>query len=887
MADNSNDAIPQPKDAHKEVKADNVADPAAALRAEGNTTARPPEGKPTAGLHDVPIGQSVEAAKPLARAGDNATEAAALKAADAPVVPKDVPLNGITDETTLRHTIQDALKQAKDGAPVNFDVDTRVKLTGADGKPIKGTQASILMDEMQKAYPERSFTFAKPDLNPGDKGYAEIPAPAISKDGIHLSTKENPITTAKDIPLADGGTLPAGSKFEVGTLMDGNNVKSADPTGKVWATTPDGKFVQVADAGKTATLPADSISTDPHQAGQLPSKGDHIIVRTSKAVDPDGKPLLDAYPNNADSFNANYKPGTAPDMYAAKPKSADHFLLPPDVSVKAETEYGPASASGAKQDYFMSSGFADAKDATAKNYTGVTDLRSATELMRIRTESGMTDHTQVEAGLAKVTEALAKPGEVSLKGITDEATMRAAIREGIAQAKEGKPVSFDVDTRLPVTSSDGKPIKGATEASILYDEMKKAYPQDAYVFSKPDLKPGDKGYSEIPAPEVTKDGIHLSTKENMITTEKAFTAPNGEQVPAGSQFEVGTMLDGQTLKSADPQGKVWAKTPDGKMIELADAGKSFQLQTDVVSSDPKKAGQLPNKGDHIIVRTGSGTDPDGKPLLDAYPNDAAGFSMNYKPGSSPDMFAAKPKSADHFKLPENVTVQADTAYGPSTASGAKQDYFMTSGFADAKDATAKNYTGVTDQRSAQELMRIRSESGMTETTQVEAGLKAAQAAEAAKHAPAEAAPKPAGLDSIAVADINKAVTDFGSKITSADAGKAMFMAGLKDPEVMARFLEDIKDPAARDMAKEMVDRVKGMNEADQARFQESLLNQKAGLDLAGKGDPEFRGGLDGISKNGGLAVAVLIAVSAAIAYTKSAQAAEAAPKKKVPFFTGN
>src|SRR5262249_38093639 len=54
-----------------------------------------------------------------------------------------------------------------------------------------------------------------------------------------------------------------------------------------------------------------------------------------------------------------------------------------------------------------------------------------------------------------------------------------------------------------------------------------------------------------------------------------------------------------------------------------------------------------------------------------------------------------------------------------------------SGFADAKEATAKNYTGETDVRSATELMRIRGEVGLTEATQVGEGLRRAQGGDAA------------------------------------------------------------------------------------------------------------------------------------------------------------
>jgi hypothetical protein len=321
----------------------------------------------------------------------------------------------------------------------------------------------------------------------------------------------------------------------------------------------------------------------------------------------------------------------------------------------------------------------------------------------------------------------------TLRETTSERAFKAAAGELIKEAKEGKRVTFSIDTTIPMTDINGKPVK-TTQAELLYQQLKIAYPDRAFVFSKPDLKPGDKGYTEIPAPDVQTDGLRISTKENAITTSLAFRVANGVTIPPGSRFAVGTTFDGKHLKSADPTGKVWAISPDGHYLEVAGPGESSAFPASALSSDPKLEGQIVNRKTadghqyHIIVRTTKEADPDGKPLLDAYPSGGASFDAAYKQGSKPGYFAVQPKRADHFRLPENVTVQANTAYGESTASGADQAYFMTSGFADQKKETAENYTGETDPRSAQELLRIRKESGFTEPTQVEAGLHKTQSA---------------------------------------------------------------------------------------------------------------------------------------------------------------
>lgn len=175
----------------------------------------------------------------------------------------------------------------------------------------------------------------------------------------------------------------------------------------------------MAKAGEGAAAAPDTISQESSKRGQVadthlktinPATGkaheNHIIVRTAKELAPDGRPLLDAYPAGGESFEAAYKEGAKEGYYAPKAKSAAHLLLPENITVNAVTEWGHSTAAGLDGQrpsgtYYMESGFGDAKDATAKNYTGETDFRSAKEIIRIRAELAMTGPTQVEAGLAK------------------------------------------------------------------------------------------------------------------------------------------------------------------------------------------------------------------------------------------------------------------------------------------------------------------------------------------------------------------------------------------------------------------------------------------------------------------------------------------------------
>ncbi len=330
-------------------------------------------------------------------------------------------LQAITDETAFREAVKDLVQQARDGKPVTFTCDNRVKMTGADAQPTKQEQSSILYDELKTAFPERHFVFSKPDLKPGDAGYTEIPTPKIQQDGLRFSTAENRITLVAEITLPDGSKVPSDSKLACGTIYDGKQFWSADPESKVWAVTSEEKYIQLAEAGQTVPVSPDAISTDPKKSGQIanrylettdPKTGkpyeNHLIVRTHAEKAPDGRALLDVYPAGGEGFDEAYKEGK-PGYSAAKPKKSDHFRLLENMTVEVETvKYGHSTARGQDGTYYMNSGFGDEIAPTAKNYTGETDARSAQELMRIRGQLGMTEPTQVEAGLAR--ESLASAG---------------------------------------------------------------------------------------------------------------------------------------------------------------------------------------------------------------------------------------------------------------------------------------------------------------------------------------------------------------------------------------------------------------------------------------------------------------------------------------------
>lgn len=362
----------------------------------------------------------------------------------------------IQRETELRREIQSEIARAKGGAEVKFQIDTRNPVTQADGQKSTKTQADVLYEELASAYPDRNFNFKKT--------VKEVRTPLVGEalDGAQLSTKENRITTSKDVSLADGTVVPAGSKFEVGTVFDGRCVKSVDPSANVWAETPDGKHIAVAGAGATTAIPVDAISADQQSRGQTLSRftgetnaetgapfANHIIIRDANKSGPDGKPLLDAYSAGGPDFLKAYDPSSREGISLTKGKTENHLLLPENISVEAVTPWGAGTSTGKDGYYFMRSGFGDAQDATATNYAGETDPRSAAEIARIRKIQGMTEISDAERSLAQRTST---PSD-------------SAPRQESAGAEQ-KGQSKEADRVAELRAISGRPLTNAERAEL-------------------------------------------------------------------------------------------------------------------------------------------------------------------------------------------------------------------------------------------------------------------------------------------------------------------------------------------------------------------------------------------------------------------------------------
>jgi len=327
---------------------------------------------------------------------------------------KQIDLHGMKDEPALRDKIREALKEAKEGKPINFKIDMTKAVVDAAGKPIaktrkdgagnpiEGTQADILYEELQKAYPDNHFVFRKPDVQPGEAGYKEFPAAVVNADGTHESTRENQITLGQDVEFG-GATIPKGSKLSLGALFEpdatkpgGGTIRNASASDPVVATTPDGKEIKIAGAGETVPFPGDSIDKDPLKRGQINDKGDYVMVRASD----------DMFPIPAAKIGDSYHQGTKDGLWAPNAVQRDHFKLENDMTMAVTRTGGSADTVDGAGNFFMRSGYKNDADAAAKNYTGVPklpsgelDVRSAQEMMRLRTELGLTDQTQVGSAL--------------------------------------------------------------------------------------------------------------------------------------------------------------------------------------------------------------------------------------------------------------------------------------------------------------------------------------------------------------------------------------------------------------------------------------------------------------------------------------------------------
>jgi hypothetical protein len=356
--------------------------------------------------------------------------------------------------------------------------------------------------------------------------------------------------------------------------------------------------------------------------------------------------------------------------------------------------------------------------------------------------------------------------DVSVANLTDTKQITDSIHQGIADMHAGKPVTFHIDDTVQVPQlndkgeviMDGDKPKMISQGQLLYNELAKDMPDRDFNFAK--------GGADFTAVKPDAD-VRVSTKESTLALNKPVdvTTVDGAttNLPVGTKFSNGTILDGDKIRSADPNGEVWAQTPDGQLHQLTSdkvaettipgtaidngnivAGKDTLVLSDkngvtvkgtdgadvqlkqgtrlsngatvdaegrITTTDPSgkiyavspdgtrtelAAGTTINPtsldhGQNLLVRIGFGDSVMNKQ------DDFINFDQTLKDNNqslgngrfAPNAGAMR----DHFDLPDNVNVEANTAYGMQDIKGTEH-YLMPNGFGNAGENVVLNYRGI-------------------------------------------------------------------------------------------------------------------------------------------------------------------------------------------------
>jgi len=200
-----------------------------------------------------------------------------------------------------------------------------------------------------------SYNLVKPDAKPGEKGYKEVMLVPVEK-AVNVATQERAMTTTADITV-DGKTIPAGTQLPVGTIYDGQTIKTADPRvngmmiGDVFV--PNGTAAQTT-GGQDAKPPGPGFA------------GDHIVVQDS------AKPgVLDSWPIGPET-KATYKPTERTGVYTPTPKPTPSAVIPAGLTVYSEIG-GTTSKAG---DVIRADGYSVTPESQANSWLGYTDERA-------------------------------------------------------------------------------------------------------------------------------------------------------------------------------------------------------------------------------------------------------------------------------------------------------------------------------------------------------------------------------------------------------------------------------------------------------------------------------------------------------------------------------
>jgi hypothetical protein len=640
-----------------------------------------------------------------------------------------------------------------DGATTNLPVGTKF----SNGTILDG-------DKIRSADPNGEVWAQTPDgqlhqLTSDKVAETTIPGTAIDngnivagKDTLVLSDKNG--VTVKGTDGADV-QLKQGTRLSNGATVDAEGrITTTDPSGKIYAVSPDGTRTELA-AG--TTINPTSLDHGQNLLVRI-GFGDSVMNKQDDFINFD-QTLKD---NNQSLGNGRFAPNAG--------AMRDHFDLPDNVNVEANTAYGMQDIKGTEH-YLMPNGFGNAGENVVLNYRGIPkdasgnfDLNSAKRLLKEFDDN----HLAPPQALLDAVHVAEKPPvtDVSVANLTDTKQITDSIHQGIADMHAGKPVTFHIDDTVQVPQlndkgeviMDGDKPKMISQGQLLYNELAKDMPDRDFNFAK--------GGADFTAVKPDAD-VRVSTKESTLALNKPVdvTTVDGAttNLPVGTKFSNGTILDGDKIRSADPNGEVWAQTPDGQLHQLTSdkvaettipgtaidngnivAGKDTLVLSDkngvtvkgtdgadvqlkqgtrlsngatvdaegrITTTDPSgkiyavspdgtrtelAAGTTINPtsldhGQNLLVRIGFGDSVMNKQ------DDFINFDQTLKDNNqslgngrfAPNAGAMR----DHFDLPDNVNVEANTAYGMQDIKGTEH-YLMPNGFGNAGENVVLNYRGI-------------------------------------------------------------------------------------------------------------------------------------------------------------------------------------------------
>jgi hypothetical protein len=287
----------------------------------------------------------------------------------------------------------------------------------------------------------------------------------------------------------------------------------------------------------------------------------------------------------------------------------------------------------------------------------------------------------------------AKDGDYQLVVPPPEAGKPTADRASlVARNVEAPVVSPEIPTGK--VNAEGFTQLSSDETKAMFEA--RAAAGEKFTFQKADVAPGQKGYYQVDAQQLTTEkypnGLRVPTTESPIVVGNNVHFPDGSVIPAGTKLPNGIQLDGRTIK-APPDG---IKLRNGVVLK-----DGMQLDGAAISG-----GQITNPNDWLLTRTK--VDEAGNKTYDVYTPPNSNFGDRWKPvDGQPGQFSPRSVPTDMVFLPSGK-FEIPTSWGTAKTEGPA--FLAKYGDGDFNIITAKDlsetYKGTTDARSLAKLDEV-------------------------------------------------------------------------------------------------------------------------------------------------------------------------------------